>query len=140
MNSRPMPHIDAVMTPFPYTIEASRTIEDARAIMEGQRVRHLPVTSEGSLVGILSDRDLKLAFALSTTAPAAEPLHVGDVCNLEAYVVEHNTPLDRVIFQMTESRIGSALVTRGGKLVGILTSTDVYRLYAELLKSVYPDA
>jgi acetoin utilization protein AcuB len=140
VNSKPMPHIDTVMTPFPYTIEASLTVLEARAIMDSQRVRHLPVTSEGRLVGILSDRDIKLAVALSTTSPSADQLHVGDVCNLEAYVVEHSTPLDQVIYHMTEARIGSALVTRSGKLVGILTSTDIYRLYADLLKSLYPDA
>ena len=108
--------------------------------MSGQGIRHLPVVSEGQLVGMLSDRDLKLAFAVSGGSETAEPLHVGDVCNLEAYIAEYNTPVDQVIMHMAEARVGSALITRAGKLVGVLTTTDVCRSYAELLKIAYPDA
>jgi acetoin utilization protein AcuB len=108
--------------------------------MDSEAIRHLPVTSEGRLVGMLSERDLKLAFAIAATSSTGETLNVGDVCNLEAYIVEHNTPVDQVLMHMAENRLGSALVTRGGKLVGILTNTDVYRCYAELLKIAYPDA
>lgn len=135
-----MPHVVSVMTPFPYTVEASRTIHEARAIMETQEVRHLPVTSEGGLVGIISDRDLKLAFALAGTSENDEPIHVGDVCNLEAYIVEFDTPIDQVVTYMSDHRVGSAIVTRQGKLVGILTTTDVCKHHAELLKIAYPDA
>jgi len=137
---KPMPHVDSIMTPIPHTIEASRNIHEAKAIMDSERIRHLPVTSEGRLVGMLSERDLKLAFAIAATAETGETLNVGDVCNLEAYVVEHNTPIDQVLMHLAEYRIGSALITRNGKLVGILTNTDVYRCYGELLKIAYPDA
>jgi acetoin utilization protein AcuB len=56
-------------------------------------------------------------------------------CTLDAYEVEDDTPLDVVAREMAERQIGSALVVRHGKLVGILTSTDVCRLLAELLES-----
>lgn len=137
---KPTPHIVTIMTPLPHTIEAGRSIHEAKAIMDSEAIRHLPVTSEGRLVGMLSERDLKLAFAIAATGDIGESLNVGDVCNLEAYVVEHSTPVDQVMMHMAENRLGSALVTRGGKLVGILTNTDVYRCYAELLKIAYPDA
>ncbi len=128
------------MTPFPNMIEASQTVHDARVLMATQAIRHLPVVSEGRLVGLLTDRDLKLALAVSGAPDAEETLHVGDVCNLEAYIVEYDTPIDIVVRHMTEERLGSAMVTRNGRLVGILTTTDVCRHYAELLKMAYPDA
>ena len=137
---KPMPHIVALMTPFPNMIEASQTVHDARVLMATQAIRHLPVVSEGRLVGLLTDRDLKLALAVSGAPDAEETLHVGDVCNLEAYIVEYDTPIDIVVRHMTEERLGSAMVTRNGRLVGILTTTDVCRHYAELLKMAYPDA
>jgi acetoin utilization protein AcuB len=140
MTTKPMPHVVSVMTPFPHTIEASCSIHEARALMTSQGIRHLPVVSEGQLVGMLSDRDLKLAFAVAGGGETDETLHVGDVCNLEAYVAEYNTPVDQVIMHMAEARVGSALITRAGKLVGVLTTTDVCRSYAELLKIAYPDA
>jgi acetoin utilization protein AcuB len=128
------------MTPFPQSIEAGLTIHDAQAIMQSEGIRHLPVTSEGRLVGIISDRDLKLAFALAGASSEGETLHVGDVCNLEAYIVEYNTPVDDVVMHMAEVRVSTALITRNGKLVGIFTSTDVCRNYSEMLKIAYPDA
>ncbi len=137
---KPPPHIVSIMTPLPHTIEASRSIHEAKAIMDAEGIRHLPVTSEARLVGMLSERDLKLAFAIAATTESGESLNVGDVCNLEACVVEYNTPIDQVLMQLAEQRLGSALVTRNGRLVGIVTNTDVYRSYSELLKMAFPDA
>jgi CBS domain-containing protein len=137
---KPPPHVVSIMTPLPHTIEASSSIHQAKAVMDAERIRHLPVTSEGRLVGMLSERDLKLAFAVAATNDPSDGLHVGDVCNLEAYVVEHNTPLDQVLVYLAEQRMSSALVTRNGKLVGIVTNTDIYRSYSEHLKITFPDA
>jgi CBS domain-containing protein len=137
---KPPPHVISIMTPLPHTIEASSSIHQAKAVMDAERIRHLPVTSEGRLVGMLSERDLKLAFAVAATTDPSDGLHVGDVCNLEAYVVEHNTPLDHVLVHLAEQRLSSALVTRNGKLVGIVTNTDIYRSYSEHLKITFPDA
>jgi acetoin utilization protein AcuB len=128
------------MTPLPHTIEASSSIHQAKAVMDSEGIRHLPVTSEGRLVGMLSERDLKLAFAVAATTEPGDGLHVGDVCNLEAYVAEFNTPLDQVLMHLAENRLSSALVTRNGKLVGIVTNTDIYRSYVEHLKITFPDA
>lgn len=135
-----LPQAVTIMTPLPHTIEASYSIHQAKAVMDAEGIRHLPVTSEGRLVGMLSERDLKLAFAVSATSDLGEGLNVGDVCNLEAYVVEYNTPLDHVLTHLAAERLSSALVTRNGKLVGIITNTDIYRSYSEHLKITYPDA
>jgi len=91
-------------------------------------------------VGVLSDRDLKLALGVVGSREESISLRVGDVCNLEAYVVEFDTPVDKVVSYMADERIGSTLVTRGGKLVGIFTTSDVCKHYGELLKMAYPDA
>jgi acetoin utilization protein AcuB len=136
---KPPPHVVSIMTPLPHTIEAAYTIHQAKAVMDAEGIRHLPVTSEGRLVGMLSERDLKLAFAIAATSES-ESLNVGDVCNLEAYVVEYNTPLDQVLNYLAEQRMGSALITRNGKLVGIITNSDIYRSYSEHLKIAFPDA
>lgn len=134
------PEIISIMTPLPHTIEASHSIHEAKAIMDMERIRHLPVTSDGRLVGMLSERDLKLAFAISATSDSTATIHVGDVCNLEAYIADFSTPINDVLSIMIERKLGSALVTRGEKLVGIVTNTDIYRNYNELLKIKYPDA
>ena len=137
---KPSPHAVSIMTPLPHTVEASSSIHQAKAVMDSEGIRHLPVTSEGRLVGMLSERDLKLAFAIAATNESEDGLHVGDVCNLEAYVVEHNTPLNQVLTHLAQHRLSSALITRNGKLVGIITNTDIYRSYSEHLKIAFPDA
>ncbi|MEW6270451.1 MAG: CBS domain-containing protein [Thermodesulfobacteriota bacterium] len=54
------------------------------------------------------------------------------------YVVEDDEPLDVVAREMADRQIGSALVTRHGKLVGIITTTDVCRLLADVLAAHFP--
>jgi CBS domain-containing protein len=138
---KPPIHVLSIMTPLPHTIEASSSIHKAKAIMDAEGIRHLPVTSEGRLVGMLSDRDLKLAFSVTATdEDTIEVLNVGDVCNLEANTVEFDTPLNELLLYLAEHRLNSSMVTRNGKLVGIITSTDIYRSYSEHLKIAYPDA
>lgn len=134
------PDLVSIMTPVPHTIEASHSIHEAKVIMDLERIRHLPVTSEGRLVGVLSERDLKLAFVLSATGNSSETIQVGDVCNLEAYITDFSAPIDQVLSTMLTRKLGSTLVTREGKLVGIITTTDICRNYSELLKITYPDA
>jgi CBS domain-containing protein len=55
----------------------------------------------------------------------------------EAYVVEVTEPLDGVLDQLSTRHIGSALVTRNGRLVGIFTLNDSARLYCQHLRALF---
>lgn len=52
---------------------------------------------------------------------------------VDPYVVGFNTPLSEVVAQMAQRHIGSAIVTRRGKLAGILSAMDACRIFAEYL-------
>ena len=134
------PTMASVMTPFPHTIEAARSLDDAKLMMSGGGFRHLPVTRAGALFGLITDRDLKLAMSVTKGDFDVGGVCVGDVCLDEIYVVDVNTHLEDVVSHMAQSRIGSALVTRADKLVGIFTTTDVCKHFAEFLKRQFPDA
>jgi len=121
------------MTPFPWSIDAGRTVADAWMMMAEHSIRHLPVTREGELVGLVSGRDLGLAMDARLGAPRAAGLSVGELAERQPYVVDLSTPIEFVVREMAERRVGSALVTREGKLVGIFTTTDACRLLADLL-------
>ena len=56
-----LPTLTHCMTPFPYSIDIERPVSAARALMREHGVRHLPVTDDGALAGVVSDRDLGLA-------------------------------------------------------------------------------
>ncbi len=135
---RHMPQVIAMMTPFPYSIDLDHTAAEARAMMDTKGFRHLPVTSAGRLCGILTDRDLRGAPAGDAGTSPASPLLVRDLYRDEPYVVEADAPLDEVATAMAEQHIGSAIVTKDGKLVGMFTTTDACRALARVLRERFP--
>lgn len=130
-----MPSVKAAMTPFPYCVEASASLAEARAMMVEHEIHHLPVTEAGELVGVISGREVALGTAIASARGAAEELRVREACVLHAYVVDGDTPLDEVLAYMADNRLGSALVTRRGKLVGVFTVTDACRVLGAWLRA-----
>lgn len=135
-NLHHMPTIKVAMTPFPYFIEIDQSVADARAMMREHEIHHLPVTEDGALVGVVSERDVRL-LEVSRRGDATGGT-VRDACVRDVYVVDVDTPLDEVLLHLAESHVGSALVAKHGKLVGILTSGDVCRTLADLLRQRFP--
>lgn len=124
-----MPSLTTLMTPFPYSIASTAPIEQAREMMEAHGIRHLPVTEDGCLVGMLSERDI---------LRSRQGLLVREVCVYDIYVVELAERLDTVLLHMAAQHIGSTLVVRHGKLVGIFTATDACRAFGEFLQAQFP--
>ena len=56
-----MPTVSRYMTRQPWTISSQSSLSDAHAVMREHAIRHLPVIDDGKLVGIVSDRDLRLS-------------------------------------------------------------------------------
>jgi signal-transduction protein with cAMP-binding, CBS, and nucleotidyltransferase domain len=56
------PQVVAFMTPFPNSIDVDAPLAQAHALMRKHQFRHLPVTSNQAIVGILTDRDIKLCL------------------------------------------------------------------------------
>ncbi|PRQ02908.1 inosine 5'-monophosphate dehydrogenase [Enhygromyxa salina] len=127
---RRIPRIKSVMTAFPYSIAPTASLEDAEAMMREHDIRHLPVCDNHLVVGILSEREMRVALSLREQGT----LTVAEVCTKQPLLVDLEQPLDAVATEMAARRVGSAIVLRGDKLSGILTTTDVCRLLAELLR------
>lgn len=138
MSVERIPPLKAVMTPFPHSIEVDRPLAEARALMVDEGFRHLPVTSGHDSVGILSDRDVRRLLESRLGLAGDEDLLVGDAMTEEPYTVDLNTPLDHALTVMAEEHIGCTLVTREGRLAGILTTSDVCRAFAEHLGRLRP--
>jgi len=131
---RHIPQMVAVMTPFPYHIDASATLAAAVSMMEEHDIRHLPVFDSGDIVGILSERDIERAKIPGHPLREESELRVGDLCTQRPYFVDVSDPLDRVLDTLVEKRIGSALVLKEGDLVGVFTSVDACQLLARMLR------
>ena len=133
-----IPTMAAVMTPFPFSVDVSDSLLRARDLMTEHEVRHLPVVKNYELLGILTDRDLKRALDPDLGLPPKDELFVRDVYLPDPYVVDGHSPLDDVLEHMAAHHIGSALVTKNGRLAGIFTSTDACRVYCEHLRRIFP--
>lgn len=125
--------IKSVMTPFPYSIDAHQSLSEARALMDEHQIRHLPVRDGEQLLGVLSDRELQLVIERTRGEAVFPEPKVKDAISDQVYIVDLQTPLAEVAEKMSERRIGSTLVTKAGKLVGVFTVTDACRCLASFL-------
>ncbi len=127
------PQVVAFMTPFPYSIDVDAPLAEAHALMRKHHFRHLPVTSDHAIAGILTDRDIKLVLGPDFGRPAERELRVRDAYIERPCIVPASTPVATVARTMADNHIGSAIVTKNDKLVGIFTVTDACRALAEVL-------
>jgi acetoin utilization protein AcuB len=110
------------------TLSPDETAATALALCRERRIRHLPVLKEGTLVGIVSDRDLRSSTpALGDPARAAalQEVLVQDVMATEVVSVHPDAPIEQAANTMRERRIGCLPVLDGDELVGIVTASDV---------------
>lgn len=128
----PTPTVSKYMTPAPQFIGPERTLADARAMMEEQDIRHLPVVKDERLLGLLTDRDVHLIESLRDVE--ASQVVVADAMGTSVYSVGPDAALDDVVAEMAEHKYGSTIVMEHGKVVGIFTTVDVCRALAELLQ------
>ena len=132
-----MPTIKSVMTPCPHAVDINAPIAEAQSFMREHHIRHLPVMENHALVGVVTDRDIKLYLGPELAYPKASETTVRDVYMDHPYIVDLHERLDIVLQNMADRHIGSALVTRNGKLAGVYTVTDVCRGFAEFLRDPF---
>jgi acetoin utilization protein AcuB len=121
------------MTATPHSVGAEQSLVHAAAAMDKYGVRHLPVLHGGKLVGILSDRDLRIFEAMKDVKP--ELVTVSDAMTSSVYAVSPETSLHEVVRQMAEHKYGSAVVMQHDKVVGIFTTVDVCKALLDLVPS-----
>lgn len=125
------PTVGDYMTPFPHTIGIDQSLAKAEKMMVERGVQHLPVLAAGKLVGILSDRDIKLVESFRDVDP--EATKVSEAFTPDPYVVSPDKPLADVCREMEARHYGSALVCEGDKLVGIFTWIDALKALNQML-------
>ncbi len=131
MSSR-TPTIDNYMTASPHSIGADQTLATARMLMRKHKIRHLPVMRAGTLIGLVSARDLDFVEALAGVDP--EKVSVEDAMSQEPYTVSPEAPLDEVALEMSRRRYGCAIVTKNNKVVGVFTTVDALRALCAVLR------
>jgi acetoin utilization protein AcuB len=129
------------MSPHPVVIGPDTTVPDAITLMREKKVRRLPVLdTQQRLIGIVSDKDLLHASPSPLTSLSVWEMHtllnkltVDKVMTREVITVTEDTPIEEAARIMADRRVGGLPVVQGGALVGIITETDVFRSFLELL-------
>lgn len=129
------------MTKRPIVTHPDTPIDEALKLMRDSKVRRLPVLDKKSkLVGMVAEKDLLYVSPSPATSLSIHELHyliskikVQDVMTKEVITATEYTPLEEAARIMADNKIGSLPVMRDGKLVGIITETDLFCIFLELL-------
>lgn len=131
--SKSIPQVQKYMTHVPKSIGFDRPISHAMEVMRELNIRHLPVLKGGELVGVLTDRDIKLVLGFNDVDP--KTLLVDEAYTPDPYFTTPTAPLNEVAAMMAEKKYGCAIVKDNGKLVGIFTEVDALRALTDVLEN-----
>ncbi len=107
------------------TVSADTTLEDAYRTMREKGIRHLPVLDEGRLVGVITDRDLRLATSVLVPNPFSPGSRVSGVMCSRPLTADPSDPIEDAARVMRERKIGCLPVLDDGRLIGIVTGLDL---------------
>jgi acetoin utilization protein AcuB len=130
--ARTIPSVADQMTPVPRVIAPHETLEAAATIMQRDSIRHLPVLDGDKLVGIVTERDLRLALGLPGVD--VDTLPIERVMTRTPYTVRPEAPIHEVARVMAQRKLGSAIVVEGNKVIGIFTTTDALASLVDLIE------
>ncbi|HON72925.1 MAG TPA: CBS and ACT domain-containing protein [bacterium] len=128
------------MTPNPIVIDPQTSILDALHIMKEKKVRRLPVVAHGKLVGIVTEKDLRESPSLKATSLSIFELNyllaktpVSEVMTKDPITVTPDTTIEEAAVIMRDNQISGLPVVDDGKIVGIVTETDIFDMLVKLL-------
>ena len=129
------------MTPRPITVTEDVSVDKALGLMRESKVRRFPVLDKkGRMVGIVSEKDLLYASPSPATSLSIyeipyllSRIKVRDLMTKDVITVVEDTPLEEAARIMADNKIGGLPVMRDNKLVGIITETDMFKIFLELL-------
>ena len=128
------------MTRKPVTVEPDAPLDAAYRLMHEKGFRHLPVATGNEVAGIVSDRDLALATGglpaelRGDTGDSPPPSAVREVMRSPVVCVEQHEPGARAAKHMVEQRIGALPVLDEGLLIGIVTETNLVKVFSDLCR------
>jgi acetoin utilization protein AcuB len=115
-------------------------IQDVIVMFKKEHIRRAPVLKNGKLVGIVSEGDLLNASPSPVTSLSVWELNyllskvtIGQVMSKKVQTIGDTTPIEEAARIMADSKIGGMPVIRAGRVVGIITETDLFKIFLELM-------
>jgi acetoin utilization protein AcuB len=130
--------VRAVMTPAPSCIVSDSTLLDIVHLYQHKRFRHLLVTDvRRRVLGVVSDRDvLRYLGPEKRDEDELRTISAADIMSTDVITIHCDAPLTDAAYALHDHGINCLPVESDGRLVGILTSTDLYLALAVLLEGV----
>ena len=136
-------HVEELMTSKVYTVDPHDMIDRVFFLIHYEKVRHLPVVEKGKVVGMVSDRDMYKALGPKSNSNAIEgnktgtelhvvPKKVQNIMRRGVISVSSDTLASDAAALMADNKIGALPVIDKDKLVGILSATDILRVFSKL--------
>ena len=131
------------MTKNPFTVVKSDSVTDARIIMKRENIHRLPVIDKkGNLIGMITEKDILYASpSPATTLDVWEMssllanLEVGAVMTSNAVSCSSDTPVEEAARLLSDNDIGGIPVVDDNVLTGIITESDIFKIFIELFAS-----
>lgn len=124
----------------PVCVSEDDSMKKAMDLLKEREIRHLPVVKGEKLVGILSERDIKQASPSPATALEIREIYylldritVKQIMTRRPYTISPSAPIEEAALIMREKKIGCLPVVDGGRLVGILTETDILDAFLDAM-------
>lgn len=122
--------IKTLMIPDPITITERASVQEALELMKGNSIRHLPVVSEDKkLKGFVTLADLKIGLIPSMVADVS----LSDLMIKDPITIESDNDIEEAALLIYRHKIGGMPVVEKGKLVGIITESDILRAFIDMM-------
>lgn len=126
------------MTTNPFTISPDQTIPDAHEIMTRHNIRRLPVVKDGKLVGVVSKEDISrsspaTSLSINELTYLLAKTKISRVMAKNPITIHSNALLEEAAILMRDNGVSFLPVVDDGKLVGIITESDIFDSFIELL-------
>jgi CBS domain-containing membrane protein len=131
-----------IMTREPYTLGPDDSLADARQLMAEHHIRHIPVVSpEGSLIGIVTQRDVLAAGGAGPAVKTAdksseETVPLSSIMTTPVQSVDEQAGLRGTAMHLQKNKLGCLPVLRKDKLVGIITDSDFIAIAINLMEQI----
>jgi len=128
------------MTVNPFTVSPDTTIADALDLMREKKINRVPVVKDGKLVGIITERKLMEVSPSSATSLSIFEINyllaktkVEEVMTKKVITVSPDDLLEVAALKMRDNAVGGLPVVENGKLVGIITESNIFDAFIEIM-------
>ncbi|RJP55708.1 MAG: CBS domain-containing protein [Anaerolineaceae bacterium] len=122
------------------TVSPDTPVHDALAMFRKENIRRAPVVKNGKMFGIVSESDLLNASPSPATSLSVWEMNyllskvlVKHVMTKKVITVDVDTPIEEAARIMADKKIGGMPVMRSGKVAGMITETDLFKIFFELM-------